>query len=138
VLFSNRRSDNSVHEALDLRSRSGPDSLSTHWVHKGKGKGPSRLRCFECRVPRVDTSIRDAEHDEGESLNTGLGNLGDFDLGQLQSYLQSVDFPASKEEVASDAESNNAPQELVQQIRNSGADTFNSADEVVQKVQSGQ
>jgi hypothetical protein len=71
-------------------------------------------------------------------LNTGLGNLGDFDLGQSQGYLQSVNFPASKEEVASDVESNNAPQDLVQQIRTSGADTFNSADEVVQKVQSGQ
>ena len=103
-------------------------------VHGGKGRGPSRLRCFGRWVPRVDTSICDAEHDEGESLNTGLGNLGDFDLGQLQG----VNFPASKEEVASDAESNNAPQDLVQQIRNSGTDTFNSADEVVQKVQSGQ
>jgi hypothetical protein len=29
-----------------------------------------------------------------------------------------VNFPAGKEEVASNAESNNAPQELVQQIRN--------------------
>ena len=47
-------------------------------------------------------------------MNTGLGNLGDFDLGQLQGYLQSVNFPASKEEVASDVESNNASQDLVQ------------------------
>jgi hypothetical protein len=49
-----------------------------------------------------------------------------------------VNFPAGKEEVASTAEGNNAPQELVQQIRNSGTDTFNSADEVLQKVQGGQ
>jgi hypothetical protein len=71
----------------------------------------------------------------------GLGNLGDLgnlDLGQLQGYLQGVNFPAGKEEVASNAQSNNAPQELVQQIRNSGTDTFNSADEVLQKVQGGQ
>jgi hypothetical protein len=70
----------------------------------------------------------------------GLGNLGDLgnlDLGQLQGYLQGVNFPADKEEVASNAESNNAPQELVQQIRNSGTDKFNSADEVLQKVQGG-
>jgi hypothetical protein len=68
----------------------------------------------------------------------GLGNLGDLgnlDLGQLQGYLQGVNFPAGKEEVASNAESNNAPQELVQKIRNSGTDTFNSADEVLQAVQ---
>ena len=70
----------------------------------------------------------------------GLGNLGDLgnlDLGQLQQYLQGVNFPAGKDEVASNAESNNAPQELVQQIRNSGTQTFNSADEVLQTVQGG-
>jgi Protein of unknown function (DUF2795) len=66
-----------------------------------------------------------------------LGNLGNLDLGQLQQYLQGVNFPAGKEEVASNAESNNAPQELVQQIRNSGTQTFNSADEVLQMVQGG-
>ncbi len=67
-----------------------------------------------------------------------LGNLGNLDLGQLQGYLQGVNFPADKEEVASNAESNGAPQELVQHIRNSGAETFNSADEILQQVQSGQ
>ena len=67
-----------------------------------------------------------------------LGNLGNLDLGQLQGFVQGVSFPASKEEVASTAEGNNAPQELVQQIRDSGTDTFNSADEVLQKVQGGQ
>jgi hypothetical protein len=66
-----------------------------------------------------------------------LGNLGNLDLGQLQQFLQGVDFPAGKEEVASNAESNNAPQELVQQIRNSSTQTFNSADEVLQTVQGG-
>ena len=64
-----------------------------------------------------------------------LGDLGNLDLGQLQQYLTDVNFPAGKEEVASNAESNNAPQELVQKIRESGADTFNSADDVLQKVQ---
>jgi hypothetical protein len=71
----------------------------------------------------------------------GLGNLGDLgnlDLGQLQGYLQGVNFPAGKEEVASNAESNNAPRELVEQLRNSGTENFNNADEVLQKVQGGQ
>ena len=68
----------------------------------------------------------------------GLGNLGDLgnlDVGQLQQYLPNVNFPAGKEEVASDAESNGAPQEVIDKIRNSGTDTFNSADEVLQTVQ---
>ncbi len=67
-----------------------------------------------------------------------LGDLGNLDLGQLQGYLQGVNFPASKEEVASNAKGNNAPQELVQQIRDSGTENFNSADEVLQQVQGGQ
>ena len=71
----------------------------------------------------------------------GLGNLGDLgnlDLGQLQGYLQGVNFPAGKVEVASNAEGNDAPQELVQQIRDSGTENFSSADEVLQKLQGGQ
>jgi Protein of unknown function (DUF2795) len=64
-----------------------------------------------------------------------LGNLGNLDLGQLQQYLPNLNYPASKEEVASTAQSNDAPQEVVDRIRNSGKDTFNSADEVLQAVQ---
>jgi Protein of unknown function (DUF2795) len=64
-----------------------------------------------------------------------LGDLGNLDLGQLQQYLPNLDFPASKEEVVSTAQSNDAPQEVVDRIRNSGQDTFNSADEVLQTVQ---
>ena len=64
-----------------------------------------------------------------------LGNVGNLDIGQLQQYLQGVDFPAQKEEVASNAESNGAPQDLVQQIRSAATDRFNSPEEVLQAVQ---
>jgi hypothetical protein len=64
-----------------------------------------------------------------------LGNLGNLDLGQLQQYLPNLNFPASKEEVVSEVQSNDAPQEAVDRIRNSGKETFNSADEVLQAVQ---
>ncbi len=64
-----------------------------------------------------------------------LGDLGNLDLGQLHQYLPDLNFLAGKEEVASTAQSNNAPQEVVQIIRNAGTDTFNSADEVLQAVQ---
>jgi hypothetical protein len=64
-----------------------------------------------------------------------LGNLGNLDLGQLQQFLPNVNFPASREEVASTLQSNDAPQEAVDRIRNAGTDTFNSADEVLQAVQ---
>jgi hypothetical protein len=64
-----------------------------------------------------------------------VGDLGNLDLSTLQQYLPDVTFPASKEEVASSAESNNAPQELVQQIRSASTERFNSPDEVMQAVQ---
>jgi len=67
----------------------------------------------------------------------GLGNLGDLgnlDLGQLQQLLPNVNFPASKDDVLSDLQSNDAPQEVLDQVRNSTKDTFNSADEVLQTV----
>ena len=64
-----------------------------------------------------------------------LGNLGNLDLGQLPQYLPNLNYPASKEEVTSTAQINDAPQEVVDRIRNSGKDTFNSADEVLQTVQ---
>jgi hypothetical protein len=55
-------------------------------------------------------------------------------LGQFQQYIPNANFPASKEEVLSDAQSNDAPQEEVYG-RNSGKDPLNSADEVLQAVQ---
>jgi hypothetical protein len=64
-----------------------------------------------------------------------LGNLGNLDLSQLQQYLQGVNFPAQKDEVASNAESNGAPQDLVSQRRISATERFNSPDEVLQAVQ---
>ncbi len=63
-----------------------------------------------------------------------LPNLGNIDVGQLQQYLQGVNFPAQKEEVASNAESNGAPQNIVDGIRNAAQNQFNSQDEVLQAV----
>ena len=45
-----------------------------------------------------------------------------------------MDFPAQKEEVASDAEGNGAPQGLVEQIRNAAPERFNSPEEVLRAV----
>jgi hypothetical protein len=74
---------------------------------------------------------------DGRNKNMGLGNLGDLsnlDLGQLQQYLPNLNFPASKDEVISEVQNNDAPQDVVDQIKNSSTDTFNSADEVLQTV----
>jgi hypothetical protein len=64
----------------------------------------------------------------------GLGDLGNLDLGQLQQYLPNVGFPASMEEVVSNLESAGAPQEMVEQVKNAGTETYSSAEEVLQSV----
>ena len=59
---------------------------------------------------------------------------GSYDVSTLNRYLKGTNFPASKEEVASKAESNGATQELVSQIRNADTERFNSAEEVMQAL----
>jgi hypothetical protein len=49
--------------------------------------------------------------------------------------LPGVRFPAEKEQVAATAEQNDAPQELVEKIRNADTQRFNGPDEVLQVVQ---
>jgi hypothetical protein len=58
-------------------------------------------------------------------------------VSTLQHYLRGTDFPADKEEVASNAESIGAPQDLVAQIRDADTERFDSPEEVMQAVQSG-
>ena len=53
----------------------------------------------------------------------------------MQQYLQGIEFPANKEEVASGAESNGASQNFVDQIRNAATERFNSPEEVLQTIQ---
>jgi hypothetical protein len=64
-----------------------------------------------------------------------LGDLGNLDPNQLLQYLPNLNYPAARDEVVSTLQSNNAPQELVDRVRHSGKDTFNSVDEVLQTAQ---
>jgi hypothetical protein len=63
-----------------------------------------------------------------------LGGLSDLNVSELQQYLGGMNFPADKQEVASGAESNGAPQAVITQIRNSATERFNSPEEVLQAV----
>ncbi len=51
---------------------------------------------------------------------------------EYQRYLQGIEFPASREEVALDVESNGAPQDVVRKLRNANREQF---DDPVQAVQ---
>jgi hypothetical protein len=62
------------------------------------------------------------------------GGLSDLNLSELQQYLVRTNFPADKREVASDAESNEAPRAVVARIRNSSIERFDSLEEVLEAV----
>ena len=59
-------------------------------------------------------------------------------ISGLSDSLQNLNFPASKDDVISNLQNNNAPQEAIDQIKNTSEETFNSADEVTQKIQGAQ
>ena len=63
-----------------------------------------------------------------------LGGLSDLNLSELQQYLGNTTFPADKQQVASNAESNGAPQAVVAGIRNSSMERFEGLEEVLQAV----
>jgi hypothetical protein len=58
----------------------------------------------------------------------------DFNPDDAQQYLEGADYPASKDEVASTAESNGAPEELVERIRALSTPEFSSAEEVTTEL----
>ena len=62
-------------------------------------------------------------------------DLGNLRLPELVQYLPGVRFPAEKDQVADTAESNGAPQELVEKIRNASRQRFDGPDEVLQEIQ---
>ena len=53
----------------------------------------------------------------------------DFDPDEAQQYLEGVDYPASKDEVASTAEGNGAPYEWVERIRALSTPEFSGPEE---------
>jgi hypothetical protein len=77
-----------------------------------------------CLVSKAD--VKEQSMDLGGTIS-GLGDK-----------LQNINFPASKDDVVSSLQDNNAPQEAIDQVRNASQDTFNSADEVTQTVQGNQ
>ncbi|MGI9049480.1 MAG: DUF2795 domain-containing protein [Rubrobacteraceae bacterium] len=62
-------------------------------------------------------------------------DLGNFNPQDIQQYLQGINFPAEKQDVASQAESNGAPQGIVEKIKNAAQQKFNGPEEVMQAVQ---
>ena len=59
----------------------------------------------------------------------------DFDPDDVTQYLEGVDFPASKDDIATSAENNGAPDELVERLRTLGRPDFSGPNEVVAELE---
>jgi Protein of unknown function (DUF2795) len=53
---------------------------------------------------------------------------------ELQKHLKGVDYPASRDDLVGTAESNGAPQEIVDALRDSDKDSFDGPSAVQQAV----
>jgi len=53
---------------------------------------------------------------------------------ELQKYLKGVDYPADRDELVRTAESNGAPDEIVDALRNASKDSFDGPSAVQQAV----
>jgi hypothetical protein len=60
----------------------------------------------------------------------------DVNRDQATQYLEGVDYPASKEDLASAAEDNGAPEEFIERLRTLGRPSFSGPDEVVAELES--
>jgi hypothetical protein len=49
---------------------------------------------------------------------------------EVQKYLQDIEYPASKEDILSNAQSKGAPQDLIDRINNVSQDSFSEPQEV--------
>ena len=59
----------------------------------------------------------------------------DINPDEATQYLEGVDYPASKEDLASAAKDNGAPEELVERLGTLGRPTFSGPDEVVAELE---
>ena len=60
----------------------------------------------------------------------------DISPDEATQYFENVEYPASKDDLASAAEDNGAPEELVERLRTLGRSDFSGVDEVVAELES--
>jgi len=60
--------------------------------------------------------------------------MADFNPIEMQKYLKGVEYPASKSDLVSKAESNSAPSEVVDQLNGMSKESFDGPNAVVEAV----
>ena len=53
---------------------------------------------------------------------------------EVQTHLKGVDYPASKDEIIATAESNDAPQEIIEALQRMDGDQFEGPDDVMEAL----
>jgi len=66
-----------------------------------------------------------------------MDQFGGLNPRDLQKHLQGVNWPADKEQAASQAESNGGPQGVLDKIKNLGGGQFDGPQDVIAKLQGG-
>jgi ABC-type taurine transport system substrate-binding protein len=64
-----------------------------------------------------------------------MDKLGGINPEDVTQYVDGLDWPAKKEQVADKAQSNGAPDGAVEKIRNSSVEEFSGPQDVVSAVQ---
>lgn len=60
----------------------------------------------------------------------------DFNPDDARRYIEDVEYPATKEDLISSAESNGAPEELIERLGTLSTPDFSSPDEVITELRS--
>ncbi|HZY65620.1 MAG: DUF2795 domain-containing protein [Actinomycetota bacterium] len=60
----------------------------------------------------------------------------DFDADDARQYVENADYPANKEDLVSSAESNGAPEELIERLQTLSTPEFSDPDAVVRELRS--
>jgi hypothetical protein len=82
-------------------------------------------------------ALRSPEQGAYRGVSTTLEEaIVGFDPEEAMQYLEGVDYPASKEDLASVAEGNRAPDELVERLRTLGRPTFSGPGQGVAELES--
>ena len=53
---------------------------------------------------------------------------------EVQTHLKGVDYPTSKDEIIATAESNDAPQEIIEALQRMDGDQFEGPDDVMEAL----
>ena len=60
--------------------------------------------------------------------------MENFNADDARQYIEDADYPASKEDLISSAESNGAPEELIERLGTLGTPEYSDADAVIREL----